>query len=153
MWYYLVNTGYVLRGGFFTFKTNYLTPFPIPQIKDLSITKPFEILVDYLTYLKAPNSSQVNSYVDNRDLSPVFEDVLNMMVYELYFEEHMKGSEIDVLQFTDFKPINSLNDDEKAKIIGDAYNWLQKKENPIRNRVILSDIRSTEIIRVINSSI
>jgi hypothetical protein len=154
LWYFVCNTSTVFRGGYYVFTPEYLNLFSLPEIKDLSITKPFEILVDYLTYLKAPNSSQVNPYVENKDLFPVFEGVLNMMVYELYFEEHMKGLEIDVLQFADFMPINSLNDNkEKAKIIGDTYNWLQKKENPIRNRIILSDIRSTEIIRVINSSI
>ena len=32
LWWFLSNTGYVLRGGYFVFKTNYLNPFPIPTI-------------------------------------------------------------------------------------------------------------------------
>ena len=32
MWWFLSNTGYVLRGGYFCFKTNYLRPFPICPI-------------------------------------------------------------------------------------------------------------------------
>lgn len=32
MWFFLSSTGYVLRGGFFTFKTKYLEPFPFPDI-------------------------------------------------------------------------------------------------------------------------
>jgi len=32
LWFFLVNTGSILRGGFFRFKTNYLTPFPIKRI-------------------------------------------------------------------------------------------------------------------------
>ncbi|MFR9165615.1 MAG: Eco57I restriction-modification methylase domain-containing protein [Dysgonomonas sp.] len=153
LWYYLTNTGYVLRGGYFTFKTNYLTSFPIPHIDNLLITQPFEILVDYLTYLKNPESEKVNPYVENKDLFPVFEDSLNMMVYELYFEEHMKERGIDVLQFAEFTPIDGLGNQEAADIISKTYNWLQEKENPIRNRIILADIRSTDIIRIINSSI
>lgn len=31
-WYYLKNTGAVLRGGYFRFKTKYLEPFPLPSI-------------------------------------------------------------------------------------------------------------------------
>ena len=31
MWYYLTNTGNVLRGGYFRFKTNYVKPFPMPS--------------------------------------------------------------------------------------------------------------------------
>ncbi|MDO8721948.1 MAG: Eco57I restriction-modification methylase domain-containing protein [Syntrophales bacterium] len=30
LWFFLSSTGYVLRGGYFTFKTDYLNPFPIP---------------------------------------------------------------------------------------------------------------------------
>lgn len=32
MWFFLKNTGYELRGGYFTFKTKYLEPFPLPKI-------------------------------------------------------------------------------------------------------------------------
>lgn len=34
LWFYLSNTGYVLRGGYFTFKTKYLFPFPLPEIPE-----------------------------------------------------------------------------------------------------------------------
>lgn len=37
MWWYLKNTGNVLRGGYFRFKTNYLTPFPLKCI-DFSLS-------------------------------------------------------------------------------------------------------------------
>jgi adenine-specific DNA-methyltransferase len=32
LWWFLSSTGYVLRGGYFVFKTNYLKPFPIRTI-------------------------------------------------------------------------------------------------------------------------
>ena len=32
MWYFIKNTGYVLRGGYFTFTTDYLSPFPVRTI-------------------------------------------------------------------------------------------------------------------------
>lgn len=32
LWWFLQNTGYVLRGGYFTFKTDYLNPFPLPRV-------------------------------------------------------------------------------------------------------------------------
>lgn len=31
-WFFIQNTGYVLRGGYFTFKTDYIQPFPVPEI-------------------------------------------------------------------------------------------------------------------------
>ncbi|HEY5122234.1 MAG TPA: TaqI-like C-terminal specificity domain-containing protein, partial [Ignavibacteria bacterium] len=36
MWYFMKNTGYVLRGGYYTFTTDYLSPFPVRTI-DFSI--------------------------------------------------------------------------------------------------------------------
>lgn len=39
LWFYLSQTGYTLRGGFFCFKTKYLEPFPLP---DLSAMDNFE---------------------------------------------------------------------------------------------------------------
>ncbi|WP_283402515.1 Eco57I restriction-modification methylase domain-containing protein [Halorubrum sp. DM2] len=36
LWYYLKNTGYVLRGGYFTFKTDYLSSFGIPNKSDFN---------------------------------------------------------------------------------------------------------------------
>jgi len=33
LWFYLQSTGYVLRGGYFTFKTDYLEPFCIPSMQ------------------------------------------------------------------------------------------------------------------------
>ncbi|WP_256413280.1 TaqI-like C-terminal specificity domain-containing protein [Halorubrum rubrum] len=32
LWFFLSNTGYTLRGGYFTFKTQYLNPFSVPSI-------------------------------------------------------------------------------------------------------------------------
>ena len=38
MWFFLKNTGTELSGGYFRFKTNYLKPFPLPEIsKDSSV--------------------------------------------------------------------------------------------------------------------
>lgn len=34
MWFFLKNTGTELSGGYFRFKTNYLKPFPLPEISD-----------------------------------------------------------------------------------------------------------------------
>jgi len=34
LWFFLKNTGTELRGGYFRFKTNYLKPFPLPEIPE-----------------------------------------------------------------------------------------------------------------------
>ncbi len=129
---------------------------PIKEISKNQV-KPFETIVDYLTFLHDKTKPNANSYTDNKSIAAIFEDVLNMMVYELYFEEHMKEREIDVLQFVDtdniFRDISEFDgDEEKAEIIGNAYKWLQESSNPIRDRIALANIKSKDIIRRINST-
>ena len=136
-----------------------LEKLPIPIIDDKKILNKVERLVDYLIYLNDNTQLTVNPYTDNSSIAPVFEDVVNMMVYELYFTQHMRDLEIDVLQFIDtenhFKPIETSDNADKesnAEIIGSCYKWLQEQSNPIRNRVILSNIKSKNIIGRINAT-
>lgn len=118
-----------------------------------------ERLADYLIFLNDPSQPPINDFTDNASIAPVFEDVANMMVYELYFTKHMQELEIDVLQFVDtekyFNPIDTsetANKEANAKIIGNCYKWLQGQDNPIRNRILLSNIKSPDIIKRINAS-
>lgn len=58
MWFFIKNTGTELSGGFFRFKTNYLNPFPLPEISNnsdllvektetmLRLNKSLQVLVD-----------------------------------------------------------------------------------------------------------
>ncbi len=137
----------------------FVEQLPIPKIADELTIQKIEILADYLTFLNDVTQPPVNSFTDNASIAPVFEDVANMMVYELYFTQHMQELEIDVLQFIDtsqhFKQIDTsdnANKEANAKIIGDCYKWLQGQDNPIRNRITLSNIKSKDIIRRINST-
>jgi len=138
-------------------KKIYVEQLPIPKLIDLQLQLKFEVIADYLTFLNDNSQPNINPYADNESISPVFEDVANMMVYEMYFNQHMKELDIDVLQFVDtetnFKPIDNLsNPEDKKGILATCYKWLQESSNPIRNRIILSNIKSTDIIRRINST-
>jgi adenine-specific DNA-methyltransferase len=81
----------------------------------------------------------------------VFEDLVNMMVYELYFEEEMKAKEIDVLLFVTEKAFPNIADmeaPEKKATIQKVYYELQQKDNPIRNRILVASSRSETIARI-----
>jgi hypothetical protein len=124
---------------------------PIPQLSEEK-RKPFEILADYLTLINDPEIPYLFENISNEIVSRFFEDVLNMMVYELYFEEHMKENKIDVLQFVNFEDISQLGTfEEKRDVIQREYYKLKEKDNPIRNRILVSDSRSW-IIKRINES-
>lgn len=130
----------------------FVEKLPIPQLEEKD-RKPFEILADYLTLINDPEQAYLFESISNEIVSRFFEDVLNMMVYELYFEEHMKENKIDVLQFVDFEDISQLETfEEKRDVIQREYYKLKEKDNPIRNRILLAPVHSPNIIKRINES-
>lgn len=143
-----------IAGGRKRYTKQYVELLPIPQLTDEKLLRKFEIIVEYMIFLHDVKHPPVNPYTDNVSIAPVFEDALNMMVNELYFEKEMKENDIDVLKFVTektFEPL-SKNESKNVELIGKVYKWLQEQDNQIRNRTILSNIKSKNIIRIINSS-
>ncbi|MBC7524835.1 MAG: Eco57I restriction-modification methylase domain-containing protein [Flavobacterium sp.] len=132
----------------------FVEQLPIPEVEDSLTIEKFETFANYLTFLNDFTKPTVNPYTENDKIASVFEEVLNMMVYEVYFKNHMEDEEIDVLKFINkeiFKPI-SEHEEENSDSIATAYKWLQQNDNAIRNRILLSNIRSPHIIKRINST-
>lgn len=145
-----------MRGAGVDIGVEKLRLFPINPCPE---QEKFKVIVDFLLFIRETTNPPINNFTDNANIAPVFEDVTNMMVYEIYFRQHIQDLELDVLQFIDtkkhFKPIDTsetANKEANAKIIGDCYKWLQEQENPIRNRILLSNIKSPDIIKRINAS-
>lgn len=126
----------------------FVEQLPIPELEE-EARKPYETLAEYLIYLNDPKQASVLEKVSNEAVSQVFEDLVNMMVYELYFEEEMKAKEIDVLQFVTEKAFPDITQAEDPKaIIQKVYYELQQKDNPIRNRILVASSRSETIARI-----
>jgi len=100
MWFFLSNTGNVLRGGFFRFKTNYLNPFPIPTI-DLSnpssVKKHDEMvaLVNKLLNLKTKDLLIPSDRQRQKELINLIENEIEQLTYSLY---NLNQLEIDVVK-------------------------------------------------------
>ncbi|MDQ7816202.1 MAG: TaqI-like C-terminal specificity domain-containing protein [Melioribacteraceae bacterium] len=99
MWWFLSNTGNVLRGGYFRFKTNYLKPFPIRQInfKNVTETNIHEKVVDLVINILRLNNIQslVNTPQEKESLQrqiDATDSQIDRLVYELYglTEEEIK---------------------------------------------------------------
>jgi len=106
-------------------KHTFIDKFPVPEIVNM---KPYENIAEYLIYLNDPKQEPVSEKVSNEFMSQAFEDLANMMVYELYFEEEMKANEIDVLQFVTEKAFPDITKAEDPKaIIQKVYYELQQK--------------------------
>jgi hypothetical protein len=142
-----------IAGGRKRYTKQYVEQIPIPK-PDVQIQKKIETMVDYLLFLNDKNSFQIFNHTSNLRIASHIEEVLNMVIFELYFEEHMKEVGIDVLQFIDPKPLSDIdNGDEKAEAIRSFYLLYQKPENPVRQRILLAETRSKYRIAYINKSI
>ena len=112
---------------------------PIMQVSDTEIWK-FERVANILLFLNS---------ADEDGLAVAFEDLANMMVYEIYFREELKNKDIDVLQFvTDNAFPDITQAEDKKVVIQKAYYELQQKDNPIRNRTLIASSRSETIARI-----
>lgn len=137
-----------LQGNSREIKKNILEMIPVFYPIDDKILAKFELLCDYLVFLYNPLNGFFNSKSINQIIS-VFDNLSNMMVYELYFEEEMKAKEIDVLQFVTEKALPDINQaEDKKAIIQKVYYELQQKDNAIRNRILVASSRSKTIARI-----
>lgn len=151
MWYFLTSTGSVLRGDFFRFKTNYLMPFPIPGEQSQEKQLPFIRLVDYIMYLKQNQSSArvLNDNSHNSLMVSYFEQLIDAMVYELYFEDEMKKANkqfISLLIRENLPDITSIRGDANDKLKS-IFEKLFDKEHPLRKNIFFLD--SLETLRII----
>lgn len=132
-------------------KNYHLDTIPVPQAKNEEF---FKILVDYLLFLYEEHNNSIIGHTSNKRVASNLEDILDMMIYELYFEDHMKTNGIDVLQFINPESIENIDDEnEKAEIIKNFYLWYQKPENEVRQRILLIETRSKDTLAVIRKSI
>lgn len=89
-----------------------------------------------------------------------FFSVSNALVFELYFSNHMKEREIDVLQFVERdiqevmqgRDFEKLSDSEKEQVIEQLHQTWTKPDNEVRNRMKLFAVRSPEILKPILES-
>lgn len=99
----------------------------------------------------------------NSNRSPYFKllnNVIDGIVYNLYFAEHMKEKEIDVLNYieqdinqaTEGREFDSLIDSEKEKVIEKLHATWSHPDNEVRNRMKLFAVRSPEILKPILES-
>lgn len=151
LWYFLASTGYVLRGGYFVFKTNYLMPFPIPRELSQESQAPFIRLVEYIMYLKQMQSSDKvpNNTSHNSLMVSYFEQLIDAMVYELYFEDEMKKANkefISLLIRENLPDIISMRGDASDKLRA-IFEKLFDKEHSLRKNLFFLD--SLETIRII----
>ena len=81
-WFFLTGTGYILRGGYFVFKTNYLMPFPIPSELSRADQRPLITLVNRILAITKSEDYLQNPQKQAKVKS--LEAEIDQLVYKLY---------------------------------------------------------------------
>ena len=153
-WYFNFNT---TSSGVGTnrWKKAYIENIPIPEIPK-SEMRPFEILVDYVTFIKK-YEDRISPYTPNDHMAANFEELIDACVYELYFKEHMQEKEITVIKEVSelLQPIDHLDEKIQAtkiiSIINKVYDEYKSTDNIIRRRILDFPVKSADIINVIQN--
>ena len=147
-WWFLTNTGTTLANGFFRFKPDYIKPFPVPELKQTSKGEKLIVkLTDFLLYLYDKNNDDILTHTTNKRLATHIEEIIDMIFYELYFEQHMKDNHIDVISDLNNYEWSNISD---ASTIESFYKWYQQSENMVRQKIMLLDTRSRNFIYLIH---
>ncbi len=132
-----------LRGETFRYKKVFLRNLPIIKPKAPADTR-IESLVDYV---------QLANLRGQKLLSAYFEQVIDGLVYELYFYDELKDAGKDIIphlgKLTPFT--EAASDEEKLAIIHREFNRLYDPRHPVRN--IIETLDSVEVVRTIRKSI
>lgn len=108
------------------------------------------ILYDYLVFLKNPKQSEPFISLNSMFMD-LFEKIIDGCVYELFFREHMKERDIDIMSYLYQKiiPINELSDEDKNNTIISVHSSIFMIDNPVRTRLKLFVSRSPEFLKPI----
>lgn len=96
----------------------------------------------------------VNDFSSSKLIAPV-KEVVDALILDLHFHDHMKERGIDVLQFVE-RDINDvmkgrefekLSDAEKGQVIEALHTKWSHPDNEVRNRIKLFAVRSPEILK------
>lgn len=126
--------------------------FPIRMPSSFQV---FNVIVDFIIFvLTLPKEHKINSHVPNSHLAQLFEDVIDAMVMELYFEEDFSKAGIEFIKYVerDFQSIEGKEEKEQIEIIHTAYQKLREKDNEIRNNLKLMDIKLADIVLPIKAA-
>lgn len=127
--YYFFQVTAVIAGGRKRYTKQYVEQIPVPQISKEE-QKPFEKIVDYILFLKSIEGDKRAKQMFN-----YFEQVLNTMVYELYFEEHVREKGLEIIKYISEVP-EVFKDLVEVEAV---YQKIHDKNHPIRNSIFFID--------------
>lgn len=117
----------------------------IPVYKDKDIIAKIANIADFIIYLKKQNFSNPSDQL----MPPYFEQIIDGMVYELYFPELIKKHKREIIRHLGELPefTDKMSDAQKMKICKTVFNRLNDRDHQVRvNLFYMNSIPEIAII-------
>lgn len=126
--------------------------YSAPNLKSLYIKEPGKIYSSVLCLLH-----DIIVFTEKYNKSKIIDSVIDALVFNLYFPDHMKERGIDVLEFVERdiegviqgKNFEKLGNSEKEQVIESLQVTWSHPDSEVRNRIQLFAVRSPEILKPI----
>jgi hypothetical protein len=142
-----------MKGAFPKLLVQDIKEFPLPNSFN---SECIATIVDFILFIKSlDDKTTISDFVPNNHIVQLFDEVLDALVYELYFEDDFEKADIKFMKYANiyFESIKGLTIDQKMDTINRAYLKLTEKDNEIRQNLKLMDTRLRELIMPIKSSL
>jgi len=122
-------------------------PGPVGRLRIKNTTKQkwYSTIVDYILFLKTQDLQSVSDQL----IPSYFEQIIDGMVYELYFPELLKKHNRDIIKQLGELPefADGMSDEQKMNICKKVFDRLNDKEHPVRiNLFYMNSIPEIAII-------
>ncbi len=141
--YYIRSLGVTRSGGYFEYKPMFVEKLPVPKI-DTERKKPFHILADYTLLITKKDQKLQSAY---------FEQLIDGLVYELYFPDEIRAAGKEILpHMGELPPLsNAMSDKEKLAVIQSEFERLYEPRHPVRNHIETLD--SVAVVKIIRDAL
>lgn len=126
----------------------YFEPLQFIPIKKISKNEQssFSVIADYILFVKEHTEFE---NINDQLMPTYFEQIIDGMVYELYFPDLIKKHKREIIQHLGELPefTDKMSDEQKMKICKTVFNRLNDREHPVRvNLFYMSSIPEIAII-------
>lgn len=139
----LLNTYFKYTSTNTNITTTEINNIPIPKPNELQ-KKIFSMIVEYILFCRNEENNDLNNLIPT-----YFEQIIDGMVYELYFPELLQQHNRTIIEHLGELPAftDSMSDNQKMEIINLVFNRLNEKNHPVRvNLFYMNSIPEIKII-------
>jgi hypothetical protein len=140
-----------MRGGWFSYEARYIRGLPIPEA-DAAQKATIEHLVEYLLWLhrlRGPSDAATESK-DVTLVAAYFEQLVNALVYELFFPEPLHNAGLQFFRLAEHANIRPLSEVQRGQEFSEVrakFEELYASDNRMRQSLFALD--SIEEVRII----